>query len=180
MGKRQIAKNTKKNATKRSKSDKIVILVGLCIIAVAALITFLVIFVPKWMRVGDMEELLDKVTAPNAQSVVLVDMVPDGGNAMLDNAVQRELTGEELSTVMAGLAALAESGFSEAGSDSGWRTDELVLRVRTAEGEFVVLYFTGNLFYYYEGLQMILFEPDDAAAYAAFYREMESILSNSK
>ena len=177
MGKRQNIKNTKKNAAKRSKSDKIVILVGLCIIAVAVLITFLVIFVPKWMREGDMEELLDKVTAPNAQSAVLVDMVPDGGNAMLDNAVQRELTGDALDTVMAGLAALAENGFSEAGSDSGWRTDELVLRVRTADGEFVALYFTETRFYYYEGMQMILFEPDDAASYAALYREMESILS---
>ena len=50
-----------RNQKKRSKSDKIVIAVGLGVIALAAVIALLAYFVPQWQRQGDMEDRLEQM-----------------------------------------------------------------------------------------------------------------------
>lgn len=175
MEKTKKEQKAKQSPAKRSKKDKITIIVGCSIIAVALVIGLLMVFVPKWLREGDMEDLIERMTAPDPQSAVLVDLLPEGGSLLTDSAVQIELTGESLALVMSGLRELAEKGIDEDGETTERMLTDLVLRVRTSEGEFLQIGLGENRIYCYEGAVALLFTPDDPAAYGDFYRSLEAL-----
>ncbi|MBQ8341420.1 MAG: hypothetical protein IJY22_03460 [Clostridia bacterium] len=166
----------KKSPAKRSKSDKIVILVGFGIIALAAVVALLIFFVPRWVRESELEERLLRAAAADAESVVLVDLLPQGGNVLTDGAKQILMEGEALQTFREGLVALAEQGCDAAGETTERNLNDLVLRVREADGHLLQIYFGVSRVYYYEGAEAYLFTPDDLTAYSAFYQWLESLV----
>lgn len=168
-----------KNAKKNKSSNKTVIIVGCCIIAVALAFVLGVIFIPPLIQEGDMEDFLESLAAENTQSATLIDPLPDGGNVLTGSAVQIELKDEELETVRNGLHALAESGVDVVGEIRQRNFNDLLLRVRDADGKLLQLHLSsGKVYYYPDGnVEGLAFVPEDAAAYADFYSCLEAMVS---
>ena len=163
--------------TKRSKSDKIVIAVGIGVIALAAVIALLAYFVPQWQRQGDMEDRLEQVLSAEVESAVLIDLLPDGGDLLYDAAVQVELNEETLTQVRQGIAQWLDDGFSYTGNGTQPALTDLSLRIRATDGSFAQIYFGAETFYFYENGQTTLFSPDDAEAYHAFYQALTALVA---
>lgn len=164
---------------KKQNGNKKIVIVGCCILAVAVLIVLGIVFIPDLVQESNMEDHLIALAAEDAQSVVLIDPLPVGGNLLTDSAVQLELTGEALALVRSGLAELAEQGFDAAGEITQKNLNDLVLRVRTADGRVLQLYLSVGKFYYYaDSLTVaISFTPKDTAAYSAFYQSLEALVA---
>ena len=160
----------------RKKGSVKVAVIGGIIVALAVVLVLCVILIPRASRKRDMKELLLQASAADAQRVVLVDPSPAGDSPYDGSSSEVLLTGEALAAVQQGLADLLEDGFRYEGEAEASLHWDIFLRVKTADGSVVQLYFTEGGFYYQNGAA-VTFKSKNATAYVEYYQMLQGLLA---
>ena len=158
--------------------NKKVYLIGSAIVALAVVIVALCILVPMASHRSQLKKLLAKLEAP--ERVTLGDPLFETGDILGNKGKEILLEGEARDAVLAYLRGLGASGYRTDGTErmSAGSLD-LVIKVKTAEGEILHLWFDEDGFYYMEGIVAVLFEAEDEEAYEAFYGSLHRLLKEN-
>ncbi|MBQ8358081.1 MAG: hypothetical protein IJX39_09800 [Clostridia bacterium] len=152
--------------------------IGSSLIALALIIVLLAVFLPKIVHRSEMKDLFESILAPDPAFVTVGDPLYNTGDALGNRGKEVILEGETRTEVLDLIAALSEGGYriaaEEKKTSGAW---DLSLRVRSATGETLYLYFTESTFYYMNDTLAVHFEPKDAALYATLYEKMNAILA---
>ena len=148
------------------------ILIGSCIILIAALIIVLAVFAPRWSRKSEMRERMELLLAPDPQVVVLSDPLYDTEDPLHDGR-EAVLDAQRTAALFEKLRAVLDDGYrykeSEKIPGGAW---DLSVVVRTAEGQSVQIFFRAEDFYYTKGAVAYRFTPKDADKYADFLQSV--------
>lgn len=153
------------------KSKKIY-LIGGGIIALAALIIFLSVFLPMLSHRAQMRKLLEKVQTAAAR-VTVGDPLYETGDLLGNKGKEVLVTGERSDELLALLQEMAGSGYRTAGTEKmSAGSMELNLKVKKVDGEIINLWFGEERFYYMTGTVAVLFESKNQDAYTALYEKL--------
>ena len=149
------------------QKQKTAVIAG-CIVLAAAIIAVACAFtLPRVSAKREMKRQLAAATAETAQYVAFVDPKYADPKAPLGGGRTVALQGDDLAAVREALSALS-GRFSYRGSEREESSAlDRHLLVKTADGDFVQIFFTDESFYYLKKDRIYLFKPKDAAAFSA-------------
>lgn len=155
--------------------NKKIYLIGGCIVALAALIILLAVFVPMISHKSKMSKLFDKLQSP--ARVTVGDPLYETGDVLGNKGKEVLATGERLDELLALLRTVAEDGYRTDGTEKMPAGSlELNLKVKTTDGEILNLWFNEQNFYYMDGTVAVLFESKNESAYTALYEKMQQTI----
>jgi len=150
---------------------------GIVILALALIIIFFTIFVPRLRENKILRERVELLLTAEYERMLLSDPLMESQGAIADRGVQIMLTGEEVRLLREKLVVVEEAGFTNADNiamiEGAWDTK---WQIRTVAGEYESLYFTESALYFYADGTAFCFEPKDLTAYDVFYTCMREML----
>ena len=156
---------------KAQKSKNVgVTVAGIVILAIALVILFLVIFLPRFRENKMLRERVDLFLTAEYERMLVSDPLMETGGVLGERGVQTMLTGDEVSLLREKFGAVEKTGFKNAENtlmiEGAWDTK---WQLRTTAGEYHTLYFTEDRLYFYADGTAFYFEPKDLTAYDVFY-----------
>lgn len=157
-------------------NNKKIYLIGGSIIAFAAVIVLLSVFVPRIVHKNKMADLLAEAVTPARLSVG--DPLYQTGDLLGNTGKEVLVEGEARTAITNLLQTLREEGYRTDGTEKmPAGTLDLNVKVRTAAGGIVNLWFTETNFYYIDGTTAAFFEAKNESAYHELYQRLKACLS---
>ncbi len=163
--------------TAKTKSTGVVI-AGVVIVALALLIIFLSVFLPRMRENKIFRERIGLFLTAAYERMLVSDPLLEDEGFVAERGVEVMLTSTEVEGLREKLRAVNAAGFVNAENTSmiegAWDTK---WQLRTAAGEYVALYFTERAIYFYADATAFYFEPKDLTAYDVFYTALREALT---
>lgn len=156
--------------------NKKVYLIGGSIVVLAVVIILLCVFVPIWSHRAEMKRLLPALQGSARMTVG--DPLYENGDFLGNTGKEVLLEGERLTEIEGLLQAICDGGYRTDGTRKmSAGSSDLTLKVRSAEGEILILWFNDEHFYYIDGSVAVLFEAKDEAAFASLVEKMRAAVN---
>ena len=152
--------------------NKKIYLIGGGIVVLAALIILLSVLVPMLSHRSEMRKILEGVQSPARMTVG--DPLYETGDILGNKGKEVLVTGERSNEILSLLRKMAEDGYRTDGTEKMPAGSlELNLKVKTADGKILNLWFNEDNFYYMNGTVAVLFEAKNESEYDALYEKLQ-------
>ena len=157
-------------------SNKKAIVIGISVLALAVCVVLLCVLAPMLGARKELKKAVSALCNEEAQYLLVGDPLYKTDDYLGNNGKEVLLDDTQAGAVRAHISAFSENCSYKEQQKLMLGAWDLYVLAKHADGTVTRVYFTSEQFYCTKGDAAMVFTPDDAEAYAAFYAVLKAIL----
>ena len=157
-------------------SNKKAIIIGISVLALAACVVLLCVLAPMLGARKELKKAVSALCNEEAQYLLVGDPLYKTDDYLGNNGKEVLLDDTQAGAVRAHISAFFENCSYKEQQKLSLGAWDLYVLAKNADGTVTRVYFTDGQFYCTKGDAAMVFTPDNAEAYAAFYATLKAML----